>query len=86
VKTMRAPSECVGSRTPRTRTVLRAANVIITLKWPILSATALGTIRPMMLYCLGKLCPWDQMGGETAYPVAFRMGTKYLANFTLKPR
>ena len=32
VKTMRAPLECVGIRTPRTRTVLRAANVIITLK------------------------------------------------------
>jgi hypothetical protein len=54
-KTIRAAFPVAGSHIASMRIVVRADMTIMTLKWPTLSATTLGIVRPKMLEDANKL-------------------------------
>lgn len=49
-KAIMAPSPVPGRNKPRMKRVVMVLIIIIMLKWPSLSAKALGTVRPIMLH------------------------------------
>lgn len=77
-KVMSAAFPVAGSQKARIRIMVKKLIVIIMLKWPTLSARALGTVRPMMLRVTSQQ-RWTTVRttAGVSYLAPFRIGTRY---------